>query len=125
MVKNPENMSRDELLEQKRKIDELLESQRADTIDQLRAKWEQEAQDAGLSFFDVIGKSKPKAVTHALKGTTVPPKYRDKDGNEWTGRGQIPKVWKDLTLDEVKERFTISTEGKGKIARSGSGKPRG
>ena len=32
----------------------------------------------------------------SLKGSKAPIKYRDKDGNEWSGRGFPPKVWSFL-----------------------------
>lgn len=30
--------------------------------------------------------------TNSLKGTKAPVRYRDKDGNEWSGRGRTP-LW--------------------------------
>lgn len=63
--------------------------------------------------FEQFGDSLENVLGHrpvSLKGTKVSPKYRDKDGNEWSGRGVPPKVWsflyengKPLPPDRVKQ----------------------
>lgn len=115
MAKNLENMSAEELQEQRRKIDEILAGKEKDAL----VEFEEAVKKLGFEKFGdrwekYSFKLVPKAGTgtgkgRSDKGKTLPDKYRDEEGNTWSGRGQLPKVWSDkgLTLDDVKKRFTI------------------
>lgn len=76
-----------ELLAQKQKLEEQLESVRLKELEQVIAQVKQIVADYGLTAEDVGLSSKGKA-----KGRrTVAPKYRDpKTGATWTGRGRAP-----------------------------------
>jgi DNA-binding protein H-NS len=52
----------------------------------LKAKLEQVANDAGFDIHELFGKGRKSKG----KGS-VAVKYRDKDGNTWTGRGRMPR----------------------------------
>lgn len=68
-----------------RKIAEAQKSQRAEAIAQIRSLMSQH----GLTAADVSGKS---ATRKSGKSTgKVAPKYRNKAGDTWTGRGLQPK----------------------------------
>lgn len=87
MAKNPlDSMSLEE-------IQKYMERRKANQINELRAKWETEAAEHGLTFFDVIG-GRPGIVT-ALTRTPAPIKYRNPDdaSDVWSGRGVPPKRW--------------------------------
>lgn len=118
MAKNPENMTLEELREQQLKIAQLLESAEKDAL----VEFEEAVKKLGFEKFGdrwekYSFKLVPKAGTgtgkgRSDKGKTLPDKYRDEEGNTWSGRGQLPKVWseKGLTLDDVKKRFTIDKQ---------------
>lgn len=118
MAKNPENMTLEELREQQLKIAQLLESAEKDAL----VEFEEAVKKLGFEKFGdrwekYSFKLVPKAGTgtgkgRSDKGKTLPDKYRDEEGNTWSGRGQLPKVWseKGLTLDDVKKRFAIDKQ---------------
>jgi DNA-binding protein H-NS len=70
---------------------ELLVKQESAKSD-LRAKWQAEAEEAGLTLDAVTavggGKAKPRK---AMSGSSVAVKYRGPNGEEWSGRGRSPK----------------------------------
>jgi len=70
---------------------ELLAKQGAAKIE-LRAKWQAEAEEAGLTLDAVtsVGGAKPK-TRNAVSGSSVAVKYRGPSGEEWSGRGRLPK----------------------------------
>lgn len=85
---------------------------------ELRAKWEKEAAEAGLSIQAVLplsgGRSesgkRPKKGGDAADGARqLPVKYRGPNGEEWSGRGRLPK-WLQVAEAEGKKRddFSVS-----------------
>ncbi len=68
---------------------------KAETADSLRKQVEQTAAALGISVNELLGLDKPakRSATPGNKSANkVAPKYRDANGNTWTGRGQKP-VW--------------------------------
>ncbi len=47
--------------------------------------------EAGLKEGRERGQKTGSRGRHPLSGSKVPPRYRDQDGNTWTGRGKQPK----------------------------------
>ncbi|AXW61545.1 DNA-binding protein [Ralstonia solanacearum] len=90
-----------ELLAQKQKLEEQLESVRLKELEQVIAQVKQIVADYGLTAEDIGLSQKGKA-----KGRrTVAPKYRDpKTGATWTGRGRAPAWIAGKNFD----RFLIS-----------------
>ncbi|MGA3949195.1 H-NS family nucleoid-associated regulatory protein [Ralstonia nicotianae] len=90
-----------ELLAQKQKLEEQLETARLKELEQVIAQVRQTVADYGLTAEDIGLSSKTKA-----KGRrTVAPKYQDqKTGATWTGRGRAPG-W---IAGKNYERFLIS-----------------
>ena len=78
-----ELMAQKEALEQQ--IVEARESEIADALAKVFAL----VTEYGLTERDIFGKKRGRK-TIGVK-TKVAAKYRDKDGNEWTGRGRAPK----------------------------------
>ncbi|OHU98937.1 DNA-binding protein [Ralstonia solanacearum] len=76
-----------ELLAQKQKLEEQLESVRLKELEQVIAQVKQTVADYGLTAEDIGLSQKGKAKVRR----TVAPKYRDpKTGATWTGRGRAP-----------------------------------
>lgn len=76
----------------------------------LRAKWEAEAAQAGLTLDAVL--PMPSGVARAGQGDrkgrkdaggTLPVKFRGPNGEEWSGRGRLPK-WLQVAEAEGKKR---------------------
>lgn len=90
-----------ELLAQKAKLEEQLESARAKELEaviqqvrQVVAEYELTAEDIGLA---------PRRGRGAVKKATVAPKYRDpKTGATWSGRGRAP-AW----IGKNRDKFLI------------------
>ncbi|MEI8209865.1 MAG: H-NS histone family protein [Methylococcales bacterium] len=78
-----ELMAQKEALEQK--IVEARETELADAIAKVLAI----VSEYGLTAIDIFGKSGLKAS--GKKKAKIAAKYRDQNGNEWTGRGRTPK----------------------------------
>ncbi|MEA2934001.1 MAG: DNA-binding protein [Variibacter sp.] len=55
------------------------------------------------------GRSTDSGRSHPLKGKKVAPKYRDNEGNSWSGRGAMPR-WMRAAVDAGKkaEDFLIN-----------------
>lgn len=79
---------------------------------ELRAKWEREAADAGLSIQAVLplsgsrsesSKRAKKSGDTAEGARQLPVKYRGPNGEEWSGRGRLPK-WLQVAEAEGKKR---------------------
>ena len=79
-----ELMAQKEALEQK--IVEARETELADAIAKVLAI----VSEYGLTAIDIFGKSGLKASGKKAK-TKVAAKYKDANGNSWTGRGRAPK----------------------------------
>ncbi|WP_082012255.1 H-NS family nucleoid-associated regulatory protein [Belnapia sp. F-4-1] len=76
------------------KLSEKQEKAKADLL----AKWKAEAEENGLTLQALLpGISSPaaKAARKAPSGT-LPAKYRGSNGEEWSGRGRLPKWLKAL-----------------------------
>lgn len=84
---------------------------------ELRAKWEKEAAEAGLSIQAVLplsggrsesGKRPKKGGDTADGARQLPVKYRGPNGEEWSGRGRLPK-WLQVAEAEGKKREDFQT----------------
>ncbi|AXW24573.1 H-NS family nucleoid-associated regulatory protein [Ralstonia solanacearum] len=76
-----------ELLAQRQKLEEQLESARLKELEQVIAQVKQAVADYGLTAEDIGLASKTKAKIRRA----VAPKYQDpKTGATWTGRGRAP-----------------------------------
>lgn len=83
----------DDLVALQEDIAELIESKVQVAKDALRTKMAAEAEKLGIDPRELFAKAKkPVAV-----------KYRDSEGNTWTGRGRRPKVWANLTDKELEK----------------------
>ena len=93
-----------EKIEDLRKQLEAEEAAYQQKVTEFRERIEREA-------LEEFGESIEKILGHrpvSLRGKKVSPKYRDKEGNEWSGRGVIPKVWSDRKLSRKDvEKFRI------------------
>ncbi|MEF2250248.1 H-NS family nucleoid-associated regulatory protein [Ralstonia solanacearum] len=90
-----------ELLAQKQKLEEQLESARLKELEQVITQVKQVVADYGLTAEDIGLASKTKAKARR----TVAPKYQDpKTGATWTGRGRAP-AW---IAGKNYERFLIA-----------------
>ncbi len=82
--KNLENMSYAELAEMQARIGRAkLEKQNSERT-ALRQKLTDMAKQHGFDIHDLIGRGRKGKGTVAVK-------YRDADGNTWTGRGRMPR----------------------------------
>lgn len=89
--------------ELEKQLNEARKADRAGVISQIK----QLMADHGLTPDDLGGKAGKEKKTSANAGKTVAPKYKDNQGNTWTGRGLQPKWIKALiasgkTLDDLK-----------------------
>jgi DNA-binding protein H-NS len=71
----------------------------------LLAKWKAEADEHGLSFQALLPGIPPASSKAPRKGSgeTLPVKYRGPNGEEWSGRGRLPK-WLQAMEAEGKNR---------------------
>ena len=76
------------------KINELRQAFEAIATEKFGEDWENHTNLRLVTLEELRGKGGSK-----LKGRTVPVKYRDSEGNEWSGRGVPPKVWGFLYKD--------------------------
>jgi DNA-binding protein H-NS len=77
------------------------------------AKWKAEAADAGLSFEALIpGLAEPKEPRKLRKdqGSTLTAKFRGPNGEEWSGRGRMPK-WLTVLEASGKSREDYRIKG--------------
>ena len=94
------NLSKNELIALRRKVDRAIESIDARTLDKARREARQLAQSYGLALGDLFeapkstakSGAKPKARKPSKRGK-VAPKYRDPANPKvtWSGRGRTPK----------------------------------
>ena len=74
---------------------------------ELRAKWEKEAAAAGLTLASVLpiasGAAKDDRKGRKDTGSTLPVKFRGPAGEEWSGRGRLPK-WIQIAEAEGRKR---------------------
>lgn len=73
----------------------VIRDKKVETADVLRKQVEQTAASLGITVNELLGldkSSKRVAATGSKTSTKVAPKYRDAQGNTWTGRGQKP-IW--------------------------------
>ena len=80
--------------ELERKITETQKSQRASAI----AKIRELMTDNGLTIDDLSGKSSSSSKSGNADAKKAPIKYRDNQGNSWSGRGLKPK-WLQQAID--------------------------
>jgi len=81
---------------------ELIAKQEAAKTD-LLAKWHAEAEEAGLTLDAVTATHAPKAKDRSPTGSKAAVKYRGPNGEEWSGRGRLPK-WVQVAEAEGKSR---------------------
>lgn len=97
----------EQLLELEQEIDALLAQRRADTLAELRQKFEEMAAESGFDLSEIVGGRRGRP---AKKTSKVAPKYRHpKDASlTWTGRGRQPK-WLVAELEKGRklESFLI------------------
>lgn len=81
---------------------------------EMLARWQQEAEEAGLSMDAVLRGSAPPAEPRPGRkprkdqGMPLPPKYRGPNGEEWTGRGRMPKWLQALEAEgKIREDFRV------------------
>jgi DNA-binding protein H-NS len=104
-------LSFEELQDLKSRIDAEIDARKAKEIDVLRAKVKESAQLLGVSVEELLGL--PSAAHRAKKETKnsrgkQPAKYRGPGGEEWSGRGPIPRWLKAmLAKGKAKEDFLI------------------
>jgi DNA-binding protein H-NS len=89
-------------------IDRKIKDKQEQTRAELRAKWQEEATAAGLSLDAVLATSAASPSSAGRKarrdaGGTLPVKYRGPNGEEWSGRGRLPK-WLQVAEAEGKGR---------------------
>ena len=83
MATSKELMAQMELLE--KQLIEVREAEIADALAKVLAL----VAEYGLTERDIFGKKRGRKASGIR--AKVAAKYRDKDGNEWTGRGRAPK----------------------------------
>lgn len=90
-----------QLNELRHQITMRMKEMRESGISDLRTRLLQEAASLGLAIEDIVGTSKKKERKPVVK-------YRDDDGNSWSGRGKRP-AWLTEKLDEghTLEEFLI------------------
>src|SRR5690242_15915906 len=71
----------------------------------LLAKWKAEAEENGLSLQALLPgfSSAPAKPPRKVSGESLPAKYRGPNGEEWSGRGRLPK-WLQALEAEGKSR---------------------
>jgi DNA-binding protein H-NS len=86
-----EKMSYAELAELREHVDVAMDAARAAEKQKIRSEMENLAKRSGLSLADIIDVPRSRSK---MKGTKVPPKYRNpqKPEETWTGRGRQP-IW--------------------------------
>src|SRR5262245_17060336 len=102
---NLSRMDVESLANLRKQVDELLLKRRADIESQLGA-------------LAALTGERGRRGRSSLKGIKVPPKYRDRAGNTWAGRGAKPR-WLVAAIKEGKklEDFAIAKTGSGKKRR--------
>lgn len=91
-----------ELLAQKAKLEEQLESARVKELETVIQQVRQVVEEYGLTAEDIGLASKPGRATK--KKATVAPKYQDpKTGATWSGRGRAP-AW----IGKNRDKFLIA-----------------
>jgi DNA-binding protein H-NS len=108
---NLKNMDVDELLALRGEVDDALKERARDL----------ERQIALLGGGEVKRRGRPPVSVgrgSALKGSTVPPKYRGPSGETWAGRGAMPR-WLSALIKEGHsvEEFLIGQGGARRLRR--------
>lgn len=100
-------MNLQELLKQKEELDRQIAAVKSKSREEAIATVRKLMADNGLTAADLV-EVKGKRAGSTAKGRTVAAKYRDADGNSWTGRGLKPK-WLTQALAGGKkiEDFTV------------------
>lgn len=89
---NLEGMSVEELEVLKERIDAQIDEVQSEKREKFIEMMKAEAKKMGVPIEDIINTNPRAKVGKASdKRAQVKPKYRDKNGNEWTGRGRAPK----------------------------------
>ena len=102
---NLSQMDVESLANLRKQVDELLLKRRADIESQLGA-------------LAALTGERGRRGSSSLKGMKVPPKYRDRAGNTWAGRGAKPR-WLVAAIKEGKklEDFAIEKTATGRKRR--------
>ncbi|QFT99997.1 H-NS histone family protein (plasmid) [Roseovarius sp. THAF8] len=87
-----DDLDLDDLQALKSRIDTQIHTLKEQKREEFMKRMEEEAEKAGIPFDEIINPKKSKAVLGKAsdKRSNVKPKYRDANGNEWTGRGHAP-----------------------------------
>ena len=81
----------DDLEALKSRIDDQIEEVKKEKRERFLEMMKVEAEKMGVSIEEIINtKPKVKLGKASDKRSNVKPKYRDANGNEWTGRGRAP-----------------------------------
>jgi DNA-binding protein H-NS len=80
-----------ELLAQRAELDRQIESQKTETRSSAIAQIKKIMEENGLTVGDLSSPVRAVAKPGAKKGGTVAAKYKDGNGNSWSGRGLQPK----------------------------------
>ena len=99
----------------------LLESKRSEELKTLVDGWVRDAVSRGFSMVEIVeaikphwpgtgGARKAAASKRLDAGVKAPVKYRGPNGEEWSGRGQIPKWMKPL-LEKGKRKEDFLIQG--------------
>jgi DNA-binding protein H-NS len=96
---NIKKLSLDQLLALRAKVEKVISN---------KVALERRALETKLKRLNAFGNGRGNGKTHSLKGKKVPPKYRDRSGNTWAGRGAQPR-WLTAALKKGKslESFLI------------------
>jgi len=103
-MKELEEMSAEELVDLKTRIDTLLKTRKAEASNELLAEFREKAESLGIDFDVLVGKSKKKKSS-----TKRVPKYRNPENSSetWTGQGRQPN-WVKTYLDQGKDLKDIA-----------------
>jgi DNA-binding protein H-NS len=98
-----DKMTYRELMEMEQEIAALKNRKQVAEKEAVKEKLMAIAKEAGYTIPELFGSS---GRGRSLKGTTVPPKYRDPENpsNTWTGRGRPPR-WLTAATKGVKKKF--------------------
>ncbi|OYW53635.1 MAG: hypothetical protein B7Y80_15145 [Hyphomicrobium sp. 32-62-53] len=112
-----DNLSYDELIALKAKIEKALEAKKSAHVGQVRAQIHAQLEKAGLSVAEVLGHAAPSFAPASLKrgpskGSKVAAKFRNpkKPEQTWSGRGLKPR-WLQEALDRGQKLETFRIKG--------------
>ena len=111
---DPAQLTFDELLTLKSKVDALIQEKHAGEIAGLRTKLSTAAAALGIPIAELFGLRAEKGEVKERKRRQPAPKYRNPDDPEqvWTGRGKPPRwLQEKLEAGHEREEFLIQQQG--------------